>query len=370
MGPLLATFATLFALPSTRALLNIDGTRNQVYVFGSASYAFDTNIFSDSSERGDYTTSASVGVELKRKRGIISIDATATFDYLGFQKYTDQSSWNPSFSTEFNKSSGRTTGAFTIRAYRTNRADSAVNLRTSSWNFPLGLNIKYPVNDRLYLSSNTGYMSRKYADNQTLVDYTDYSQGLDVFYTYNSKVDLVGGYRIRVSHAGLQGSTYDHSATFGVTGGLLPKVNGTLRGGYQIRQLTVGNESYAQFTLSASLGWIPTRKFNTSLQISRDFTTTAIGGTVDSLSLSSSSSYYFTRKLELSAGVGGGRNRFLSKSAPARADWFISWDASFHYSYNEHLRIGGAYTYMKNWSTFSYSDFERSSYSFDISSRF
>ena len=44
------------------------------------------------------------------------------------------------------------------------RSDSSVNLRTSSWNFPLGLSVKYPINDKFYVTSNTGYLRRTYSD--------------------------------------------------------------------------------------------------------------------------------------------------------------------------------------------------------------
>ncbi len=364
--------AALGAAPGLFALLNIDGTRNQVFVFGNLTLAYDSNVFSDTSGRDDYTITSRIGAELKRRRGIIAVNASANLDYVQFNEHTDETSWNPSFSLELNKTSGRTTGAFTLNAYRTNRSDSAVNIRTTSWNVPVGLNIKYPVNEKLYLTSNTGYLRRSYSDNRALVNYTDYSQGLDVFYVYNSRLDLVGGYRLRASRTSLR-DTYDHSLSFGATGGLLPKLNGTLRLGYQFRDLSGGpggSEQFSQFTLSSALKWIPTRRITLSLDGHRDFTTTAVGGTVDTLGASLHAGYTFSRKLEFSGGVAWGRNRFLGRGAPPRQDDFFSWDAGVRYTFNEHLTVSGNYNHLVNWSTLSFSDFERTGYSLDLSSRF
>ncbi len=359
------------AVPAARALLNIDGSRNQVFVFGNVTLAHDSNIFADTSGRDDYIITSRVGAELKRRRGIIAVNANATLDYVQFDEFRQESGWNPSFSLELNKTSGRTTGALTLNAYRTNRSDSAINIRTTSWNIPVGLNIKYPVNDKLYLTSNTGYLRRSYSDNAALVNYTDLSQGFDAFYVYNSRLDLVGGYRLRASQTSLH-DTYDHSLSFGATGGLLPKLNGTVRLGYQFREISGGggSEQFGQFTLSSSLQWIPTRKLTLSIEGNRDFTTTAIGGTVDTLGVSLHGSYSFNRKLETNAGIACGRNRFLGRGGPPRQDDFFSWDAGLRYTLNEHLTVSGSCNYLINWSSLSFSDFERTGYSVDISSRF
>lgn len=365
-----AVLAVLLAQPPVHALLNIDGTRNQVFVFGSVGYAYDSNIFSDSGGNGDYTSSAHFGMELRRRRGIIAVNATATVDYLGFNKFKEENSWNPSFNAELHKTTGRMTGSLTVSAFRTSRADSAVNLRVSSWNFPVGLSIKYPVNDKLYVTSSTGYLKRQFADTTRLANYYDVSEGIEVYYTYNSKIDLVAAYRIRLSETPVEGLTYDHSVSLGVTGGLLPKLNGSLRAGYQIRDVLDRNEQFGQLTVSASLRWVATRKFSVSVEASRDFSTTALGGSVDTTSAAANAAYAYNRRLEFSAGVGGGRNRFLGDSSLDREDMFFSWHAGARYSHSEHFVIGGSYTYMKNWSTFEFSDFDRSSYTIDISSRF
>ena len=364
----LVVLALLFPQQSVFALLNIDGTRNQVFVFGSATLSYDSNVFASSSGEGDYIFSASTGLEVKRRAGIISVNARAMVDYQRFSEFADQSSWNPTFYLELNKTTGRTTGALTVNAFRTSRADSAVNLRTQSWNFPVGLNLKYPVNDKIYLTSNSNYLRRSYTDTSTgLLTYTDYGQAFDVFYVFTSKTDLLGGYRIRVGTTSL-GTTTDHSITVGATNGLLPKVNGTVRLGYQWRNVDSTGETYNQITASASVTWNATRKFNVTGSVSRDFMTTAVGGSVDTFSTLLRGNYIFTRRYSVDAGVGYGRNRFLG-SAP-RTDQFYTWDVGGRIHWNEHFDLSATYSYMNNWSDASISDFERTGYSLNLSTRF
>lgn len=361
--------ALILAPPSAFALLNIDGTRNQVFVFGNLTIGYDSNIFAQSDATSDYIMTGSVGMELKRRAGIIAVNSRAVFAYQGFAENRDESAWNPSFFAEFNKTTGRTTGALTVSAYRTSRADAAVNLRTQTWNFPLGLNLKYPVNDKFYATSQSSYLRRSYTDSSSgLLDYTDYTQAFDFFYVFTSKLDLVGGYRTRIGKTNI-GTTTDHGFSFGVMNGLLPKLNGSVRLGYQLRESELG-ETFDQFQVLTSLTWNATRKLTVTNSVSRDFSTTATGVTVDSVTASLRATHVFTRKLQADTGIAYGRNRFLGANQPARRDDFFAWDAGFTYSWNEHLRVAATYNYMKNWSTLSFSDFERTGYSIDISSRF
>ena len=365
-----SALALFLSLPESRALLNIDGTRNQVFVFGHVTFGFDSNIFSSNGGKGDYSMKATVGAEMKRHAGIISVNSTFTLDYVQYAKLTEQSSWNPSFHVEFNKTIGRTTGAFTINAFRTTKADPSVNVRTTSWNFPLGLNVKYPVSDRFYATSNTNYLSRHYTSTTALVNAVDYTEGLDGFYVFTSKLDLLGGYRIRVGRTSIDGKTLDQAFTVGATGGLLPKVNGNVRVGYQFRTQQNTHETFSQITASVAATWTATRKFNVTGTISRDFATTAAGGSVDTLNATARATYVFTRRFEINGGGGYSRNLFLGKLVPFRRDDSLSWDVGAKFSFNEHLRIEVNYNHLRNWSTLSFADFVHYGYSIDLSSRF
>lgn len=368
---LLAILTLGLALTPGRALLNIDGTRNQVFIFGTITFAYSSNIFAESTGRGDSNVNAQAGIDLKRRAGIIAVNSTFKIDYQRFGKYISENSVNPSFYIEFNKTTGRTTGALTLNAFRESRSDSAVNVRTNSWNFPLGLNLKYPINDKLYVTSDTTYLQRRYSQNPALANLTDYTEGIDLFYVYTSKLDLVGGYRFRVSRTSFGNDSSDHWFNIGATGSLLAKLNGSLRLGYQVRQVTGAvAESFTHFNALATINWPITRKLALSSQISRDFSTIATGTSVDTTSAALRALYSYSRKLELNTGVAWGHNIFLGRNQPRRQDTFFSWDVGAHYRFNEHLNVGANYTYFRNWSTLSFSRFERQGFSFDLASRY
>lgn len=352
------------------ALLNIDGTRNQVFVFGTIAIAFDSNIFSSAANESDYIYAATVGAKIKRHAGIISVNASATFDRQQFSKNSALSAWNPNFNLEFNKTIGRTTGAFTVSAFRSSRADSAVNLRTQTWNFPLGLNVKYPINDNLYLTSASSYLNRRYTNGSGLMNYADWGESIDMFYVWTSKTDIVLGYRYRVGHTTVDTSV-DQSLSFGLVNEIIPKLNGQLRAGYQRRtNKSEPGKHYDQITIATQLQWVATRKFSMQASVSRDFSTSAIGGTVDSLSGQLRALYDFNRRHHLNGGVAYGRNRFLGTISGGRRDDFFSWDVGYKLHWNEHLEIGLSYNYLHNWSTLSFSDFEKYGYSLDLTSNF
>jgi hypothetical protein len=364
----------LTVIPSAQALLNIDGTRNQLFVFGGVTFAYNSNIFAESTGRGDSTMTAQVGAELKRRAGLIAVNSVAKIDFVRYSKYSGENTINPNFSLELNKTEGRTTGLFTLQAYRETRSDSAVNLRTSSWNFPLGLNVKYPINDKFYVTSNTGYLRRTYQDDNTvLVNYSDYSEAVDFYYTYTSKLDLLAGYRLRVSRTSAHGRANDHWFSVGATGGLFSKLSGTVRVGYQFRDvsgLSTPSDRFDHFNASATINWPFTRKLNFAFQLNRDFNTIATGASVDSTSLSARAQYAYNRKLEFSGGASVGRNLFLGSASGDRRDTFFTWDAGLLYRMNEHLQVAGTYTYFHNWSSLSFSDYESHGVSLDISSRY
>lgn len=362
----------LLAHPLNRALalLNFDGTRNQLFVFGNVAYSYSSNIFSDSTERGDSSINGEVGIEVNRNAGIIAVNGIAKTGFEQFANYTDESSFNPNFSLEFVKTTGRTTGSLSLMVFRESRSDSAINLRTNSWNIPVGLKLRYPFSEKFHLTSETDYLRRTYSDDQAFLrDYRDLSEGLSLFYRHTSKLDFVGGYRIRFSKADGGADTYDHWFNFGATGALLAKLNGSLRLGYQIRDIERG-ESFDHFNILAALNWAVTRKLSLSNQISRDFNTVATGASVDSSQIALRGTYSFTRKIDADAGVAYGRNIFLGRNQAARRDDFFSADVGVGYRFNDHFRLAVSYTYMQNWSTLSFSDFDRHGFSINLSCRF
>jgi len=366
----LSFLALLLAQQSVFALLNIDGGRNQVFVFGSVGFAYDSNIFAQRGGPSDEVENLTLGGELNRRAGVIAVNSTLSVAFVRYSRHSDLNAVDPNLLVEMSKSSGRLTGSLSVNAYRTQQADSAVNLHTSSWNIPVTLNLRYPINEKFYATSQTTWQRRQFEDrNAGLSNYSDFSEGVDAFYVYTSKLDLLAGYRVRFARTD-SGRTTDHNFSIGATGTVLPKVNGLVRFGYQTRLIDGTGQSFGQVSALGQLTWNATRKLAVTALLSRDFTTTATTVSVDAEAANLSATYTMTRRFQFETGISFGRNRFLDQGEADRVDDFFSWNAGASYSLNEHFKLSGSYTYFHNLSNLDVAEFNRQQFSVNVNSRF
>ena len=198
-------------------------------------YGYDSNLFSQAGGQGDYSHSLSLSAEYSRRAGLIELDASATVLMARFRELTVEDYSNPSLKLEFKKEKGRLTGSAWLSAKRENRSEVAINVRTASWSYDTNLDLRYPINDRYYFKSASSFNRRDYQDNRALRDLDSWSESIDVFYVYSSKLDLTGGYRFRTGLASGGARTMDHALTLGAANDILPKLNGKIQVGYQRR---------------------------------------------------------------------------------------------------------------------------------------
>ena len=361
------------------ALVNLNDGRDKIHVTGSVSFAWDSNIFAHQGGEGDYVMSAGFITDYARRAGLIGVDASMTINASRFNKFTTEDFKNPSFSLEFTKESGRTTGSLALSAARESQADTAANIRDQAWLYSAGLNLKYPVIERYSLSGGANYSYHNYLDNTALVNLKTYSANLDLFYVYTSDRDLFGGYRYRQEETSADSKYTDQAFTLGLSGKILPKLNGTVNAGYQIRNSRdilrsnylygVIDSQYTSWTSSVSLTWSLSKRFSVSGQLSKDFNTTSTNDTTDTLMASLNAQYTFSAKFSVSGGVDFSNNRFLGPSGGGRVDTFFSSSISFNYSFNDHLKASLSETAATNWSTSPFADFSRNSVTLGLTSR-
>lgn len=367
-----ALAATFFTTVSPApALVRMNDGKDQLFLNASLTAAWDSNIFASPDGEGDFITTYGLSLDYQRRAGLIGVNATAAFDVGRFDEFDGENFANPNLRLELTKDSGRTTGSLAMGAQRESRADSAVNIRTESWNYDAALNFKYPVIERYSLSGNLGYGLRDYQDNSFLVDLETYSTAMDVFYVYTSDRDLIGGYRLRVSETSADTTFYDHAFTLGLSGKILPKLNGTARFGYQFREAAGGlSDTHQSWTSAVSATWNVNKRLTVTGQLSKDFSTTASNTSVDTFSGNVEVQYASSAKTSVTAGVGGGINEFLGALGAGREDTFFTYNVALNYTMNERFRCSLGYTYLHNWSTVATSDFERHSVSLNVTSRF
>lgn len=380
-----ATLAPLLACPPASALVALNDGHDRIFITGTLSASHDSNIYANSDNRGDVIYSTRVVADYTRRAGWIGVNASAAVESAEFAELKEENYQNPSYTLEFTKQSGRTTGALSLSAARESRADAAVNVRSTSWNYASDLQFKYPIVGLYTLTGRFGYSAREYVGASILANLYTYHASADVLRILGPERDLMGGYRYRYSETSFDTTSTDHSLTLGIAGKLIRGLAGSVRAGYQIRSLDTPREddgTFGSWTASGSVTYPFNKKTSVSAQLSKDFSITANDSSVDVTAASLDLQYAFSSRWSFGTAATWGRSRFQHDSARARVrldapllaggprvDTYASWDAGVTYTLNEHLQVAVTYVWFENWSTLAYADFARSSWTARVSSR-
>lgn len=356
-------------MPDASALLRFNDGKDQVFITFNAGVGYDSNIYTYDGGPGDFIYNAGVLLNYTRRAGLIGVDASAGFNWSEFATYSDESSIDPTFSLEFSKSTGRTTGSLTFNAAHHNDPDANANIRAESWTYGTHLTFRYPVIERYSISGGIGYARTDYLHNEAgLVDLDTFTANADVIYVLNSRRDVFVGYRFRDSATSDTGSSQDHAVSVGVNGQILPKLNGSVRLGYQRRHYSdLGiDTSYDGFMSAISSTWTVNRRLNVTGTLSHDFQTTSTGSTTETTTLSLDSQYAVNSRLTINANIGTGLNRYKEGN---RRDWYYTAGIGFGYTLHPRLQITGSYQYHQNYSNVSLSEFSRHTFNLGATSR-
>jgi hypothetical protein len=369
-GILLAAAAVA---PRSAALLDFNDGHDQVTVSATYGITYDSNLFSQAGGSGDYAQSLALGANYTRRAGVIGVNASLSITSSRFRKFSGEDFNNPSCNLEFTKENGRLTGSAGLSAQRESRSDAAANVFANSWNYGSSLRFRYPINTRYYFTSASEFSLRDYLDNNSLFNLLSYSEAIDVFYVYTSKLDLLGGYRIRWGEAEGGSRTQDSALTLGATGAILPKLNGSFRLGYQWRDesgATTGR--YHSLTTGLSLAWPLTKRVTFTGAASKDFTTTAtdVSVNVTAVGVSATLKPTFKLKVVLNAGVDYSISDFLGSRGDGRRDHAWTFNSGMTFPLSSKFSASISYAYSDNQSNIAFSDFARHTATFNLSARY
>lgn len=355
-------FVSAFMIPPARALLNMNQAKDLIFVTGSYGVGYDSNVFTRSAGQHSFTQNASAAVDYSRQAGLIGVTVNASVSAGRFDAIAGQNYLDPSIAVGLRKRYGRTTGAVSFSSQRESQPDPDAGERTRSWNFVSALDLRYPVNDRYYLTNNFRAASRQYADSSVFSDLTTYTNAIAVNYIYTSKLDLNAGYTLTVSDTTGETSAYDQSFTVGATGSILPKLSGTVRMGAQQRNnqsATAGREHFNAFTSGTSLKWAYSRNFAVLADLNEDFSTTSTDISVNRASIGLHATATFASRLACTAGPTYISSDYLGEAGGGRRDDLIQFDANLTVSITKNIRASTAYVYMNNNSNSPRADFGR-----------
>ena len=370
--PFFAAALLPFCAAPAQALVKFNDGRDEVFVTATAGIGYDSNLFATADSDGDTSLNASLLVEYQRRAGMLGVDASLGWDFSKYSTYSDEDFANPRFNGRLSKDGGRTTGSLAVNAQKENRADTAVNLRTESWNYGADLNVRYPVIERYSLSGNFGYGRQDFSENDVLVDISMYHAGADLLYALNSTRDLLVGYRYRTTDTTADTTDRDHAVTAGVSGKIIGKLNGSARFGFQNREVDrdVGPDSdHDSLTATLSTTWTLTSRFSLTGNVSKDFATIATDESVDTTTLSVDGQYAVNSRTAAFAGLSYTHLKFLDTVSGGRDDDGLAFTAGASYAFNERLRLSASYLYFQNWSTLPTADYTRQSVSLNVTTR-
>jgi hypothetical protein len=362
-----AVMAAFVCAPRARALVSLEDGLDHAFVNGTVEYGYDSNVFANAQSGGSMLVEGSLATEFTRRAGLISVDATASLTFARYANFRDQDYVDPKVTAEFSKQTGRTTGSLVVTAQRENRADVDVNTRDVSWNYDIGLNVLYPVIERYSISGSFDFNHVDYLDQELFTNLTTYTGNLYLYYIVNAERDFFIDYRARYSDIADGSHDVDNSLSAGVNGKVFGPFNGSIQGGYTERTISGGGDAgqYGDLTASGALTWNLSRRMTLASELARDFSTTAVGQSIDSTTVGLTFKDSYTAKASATFEGNAGQCRFLGPEglvAPdmkRRIDEFASVGASFYYILNAHLKASLAYVYFRNWSTFAYAEFPR-----------
>ena len=370
---LLVTVASVLMVPHAAGLIEMNEGRDKITVNADYGISYDSNIFARSGSAGDTDQTLSFGANYIRRAGMIGFSSTASVTFARFEKFSSEDFTNPSLAMELTKDDGRLTGSLSLAGQRESRSDDAANIRANSWHYSSALGLRYPVNDRYYLTSSTEISQRDYVQNTPLFDLSSYAESVDLCYVYSSKLDLLGGYRIRLGQAQGGTGTRDSAFTLGATGGILPKLSGTVRAGYQWRyEDGIDGGNYQSLTTALSLAWPVNKRTTFSFQASKDFMTAATDISVDATAfdLSATLKPNLKVKIAFTAEAGYTISRYLGVAGAGREDRALSFAAHLSVPIKSHLSAALSYGYYNNDSNFTYSKYERRTASLGVSLKY
>jgi len=125
---------------------------------------------------------------------------------------------------------------------------------------------------------------------------------------------------------------------------------------------------------SGTLTWNVNRRVTLTVDLLKDFATTANGLSVDSTSGGLTLQDSLTSKAVATLDGSAGENKFLGVQglmAPGnrqRSDRFVSVGGFYSYAFNQHLKVQVGYSYYHSWSNVAYAAFPREQLTLTLSS--
>ena len=347
------------ATQTARALLVFNEGKDQVYVTSTYSIGYDTNVFSQRVAKGALTQALSFGASYSRKAGLIGVNASFGMNFGQFFGIPGQDYADPSLTLAFDKGVGRTTGSLSFNVQKVNTPDPIANNRAIGWDYGSVLKLRYPIIQRFYLTDTASVGGSSYANDQLFAAQQTYSDGINMNFVYDSKLDVMDGYVFTLSHT-RDTTSYESALNFGGNGHLLPKLDGSLSVGYSLDDIDIRHQPSESFTgidANVTLNWRVARSFSITGTAVKDFAISSTDIITDTTNLGVSMETVLAKRFRTQVGITYVTTDFMGKSGGGRIDHLWEFQPNIGTALTTHIRCNLGFGYLVNYSNFANAEF-------------
>jgi polysaccharide biosynthesis protein VpsM len=318
-------------------------------------FIYDTNVFGNSSEEEDVSSSLTPSLSYRRNVAKVTTSATASVSAISFNDYTEQNTIDPTAGLRFDYDAAENGNASVALDYsRSTQTNDALLTRTSSDEYRGTGSMNYFYSEKTGIRVNGGYRVSNYSTTG-FNNVSSYNFGGGLVYRYSPKLtaSLVYGFSPEKASNLAAGvgdpSSNNHRLSLGFEGELAPKVTGNVSGGVVYRDFDGPQDSQSTVLANVGLSWLAAQKTTATLAISNDFDTTASGQSVQNLTARIGVRQALTEKLSGGATLTYGRSEYeQSGVVPLRTDNSLTEAIDLSYSINDHFSTGTGVSFRTN----------------------
>jgi len=358
-----SALAGLAAAPSVFGFAEIANGTLTANVRVSGEY--DTNIFANSGEDGDYSAIFAPSLAYTRNQGQISMALQAGIKAVSFLDTSGQDSIDPSLSANFTMDRAEKGSISQLLSYqRSTDANDTLNTRTESDEYRAATRVDYYYSEKTGLRLNAGYRLSAYKSTG-YNDVSSWNVGGGLLYRYSPKLVASATYDFSPEEARnlptalSDPSSDNHRLQFGLEGELAPKVTGNVGLGVVHREFDVGGSDDA-FLLNAAVSWAAAEKTNFTLSASNNFDTTPGAESAKTFNVNLAVRQSLTEKLTAGANIGYIHAQLDQQPGPvSRTDEGYLTGVNAGYRFTDNVSLSGSVSYRYNESTLALAEYDR-----------
>jgi hypothetical protein len=342
---------------------------SELFVTGTASVAYDDNIFVSSGKKtGDTLYDLIPGLDLPfGSVSDVSGDAFAKVDFVQYADHSGQDAALPDLGLTTKYDEGKSKFDFNAGYQELAQNNASIRLGdviVKTDEASAGLYGESGLTEKSSIGAGINYLDTTY-NQHAFIDSSVVSVPVDAYYSYSPKTDVSVGYKYTDSEQNKNAPNYDTNfVNVGLRGEFTPLLTGQIRVGYEVLQYSEQPAPHAsrysdQLGVDGNFTYAATDKSSYTLDLSNGYDNSGIGVVTKDLTAGISGKTELNPQWQFVPGVTFTRETYPTVGATERRDNIWTGSAGIVYIYNTYANV--ALTYSLNddnssTSAISYSD--------------